>query len=160
MVCQQCGATSDEGQRFCYNCGARLEAQPAGSVQQPTLVASAQGGQSFPPPPAPIEPAYQQPGYQQSVPGGYMPMAIPNSNQAIISLVCGILSWVLLPVIAAIPGVITGHMARREIRDSGGRVGGDGLALIGLVFSYSNLALAVLGLCAFFAFFVLVVAAA
>lgn len=151
MVCPQCGATSDEGQRFCYNCGARLDSQ------QVTQVASPQGVQPIPPPPAPIEPAgYQQAGYQQPV--GYAPMAIPNSNLAIISLVCGIVSWVLLPVIAAIPGVITGHMARREIRDSGGRVGGDGLALIGLVLGYANLALAVLGVCAFFAIFVLAVA--
>jgi hypothetical protein len=153
MVCPQCGATSDEGQRFCYNCGARLDSQ------QPTLVASPQGSQAIPPPPAPIEPAgYQQAGYQQTAAAGYAPMAIPNSNLAIISLVAGIISWVLLPVIGALAAVITGHMARREIRDSGGRVGGDGLALIGLVLGYANLALLALGICAFFGFFVLAVA--
>lgn len=153
MVCAQCGATSDEGQRFCYNCGARLDAQA--SAPQPTAVASHEGGQQAWQQPAPIQPG----GYQQA-PGAYLPQPIPNSNMAIISLVAGIVSWVLLPVIAAIAAVVTGHMARREIRESGGRLSGDGLALIGLVLGYANLALLALGICAFFAIFVLAAAGA
>lgn len=153
MVCPQCGATSDEGQRFCYNCGSRLDSQAASSPQ-PVAVASPQGGQPLPPP-APIQPTgYPQPGYQQPAPGAYLPQAIPNSTMAIVSLVSGIISWVLFPIIAAIAAVITGHMARREIRNSGGRLSGDGLALIGLVLGYANLALAFLGICAFIAIFV------
>lgn len=159
MICPQCGATSDEGQRFCYNCGSRLDSQAAGAAQQPVAVASPQGGQPIPPPPAPIQPlSYDQPGYQQPAAGAYLPQAIPNSNLAIISLVSGIISWVLVPLIGAIVAVITGHMARREIRESGGRLSGDGLALIGLVLGYANLAILVLGVCAFIGFIVIAAA--
>jgi hypothetical protein len=155
MVCAQCGAISDEGQRFCYNCGARLEPQPAGAPQPPVQTA---------PPPSLTPPAEPQPlgqpvGYGQG-PAAYGPVAVPNSNLAIISLVSGILTWVLLPVVAAIVAVITGHMARREIRQSGGQLAGDGLALIGLILGYAQIALAFVGVCAGLLFFVIAVAAA
>lgn len=158
MVCPQCGATSDEGQRFCYNCGARIDTQPAAAAPQPSAfppppVMAPPPPQALPPAPAPL--AYDA--YQQ--PGAYLPQAIPNSTLAIVSLVCGILSWVVLPFLAAIAAVITGHMARNEIRNSGGRVSGDGLAMIGLVLGYANLVVAGLGVCGLIAFFVLAVAA-
>jgi hypothetical protein len=68
---------------------------------------------------------------------------------AIISLIAGIVSWIMLPLIAGIAAVITGHMAKREIRESGGRLTGDGLATAGLVLGYLNLGVTVLGVCAF-----------
>jgi hypothetical protein len=154
MVCAQCGAVSDEGQRFCYNCGARLEPQASGAPQPPV--------QTAPPPsltpPAPAQPLGQPLGYQPA-PAAYGPVAVPNSNLAIISLVSGILSWVLVPLIGALVAVITGHMARREIRQSGGQLAGDGLAIIGLVLGYFQIALAILGVCAGLLFFVIAVGA-
>lgn len=57
----------------------------------------------------------------------------------------GIVGWVLIPIVGGIIAVITGHMAKKEIRESRGLLGGDGLATAGLVLGYSNLAL---GLCA------------
>ncbi len=154
MVCAQCGAVSDEGQRFCYNCGARLEPQAAGAPQAPAQTA---------PPPSLTPPVQPQPlgqpvGYQQA-PAAYSTVAVPNSNLAIISLVSGILGWVLLPLIAAIVAVITGHMARREIRQSGGQLAGDGLALIGMILGYAQLALTFLGVCAGLFFFIIAIAA-
>lgn len=56
----------------------------------------------------------------------------------------GVVGWTLLPIVGAIIAVITGHMAKKEIRESNGLLGGDGLATAGLVLGYSNLAL---GLC-------------
>mgnify|MGYP001370381767 CR=1 FL=1 len=145
MICAQCGATSDEGQRFCYNCGARLAEQP----QAATATATAQPLPT-PPQPAPIQPA----AYQQPAPT-YVPQVIPNSALAIASLVSGILAWVpLLPVIGAIIAVVTGHMARGEIRRSAGRLAGDGMAIIGLILGYAQLALLALGACLFFLFIV------
>jgi hypothetical protein len=67
---------------------------------------------------------------------------------AVISLISGIISWFLLPIIGGIIAVITGHMAKREIRDSGGRLAGDGMATAGLVLGYLNLGVTVLGICA------------
>jgi len=43
--------------------------------------------------------------------------------------------------------IITGHMARRQIKTSLGRQTGDGIATAGLVLGYLNLAFTVLGLC-------------
>jgi len=56
----------------------------------------------------------------------------------------GILSWILLPVVGGMIAVITGHLAKKEIRQSGGLLGGDGLAMAGLVLGYANI---ILGLC-------------
>jgi hypothetical protein len=55
-----------------------------------------------------------------------------------------VLGWTLIPVVGGIIAVITGHMAKKEIRQSDGLLGGDGLATTGLVLGYSNLAV---GLC-------------
>jgi hypothetical protein len=72
------------------------------------------------------------------------PLAPPTSTLAIVSLIAGIVSWFLIPVIAAIAAVITGHMAKSEIRKSNGTLGGNGLATAGLVLGYVQLGL---GLC-------------
>jgi hypothetical protein len=51
----------------------------------------------------------------------YQPQpVVPNSNLAIVSLVMGILGWTLLPTLGAIVAIITGHMAKNEIRKSNG----------------------------------------
>ena len=42
----------------------------------------------------------------------------PTNTMAIVSLVSAILSWFIIPFLGAIVAVITGHMARREIRES------------------------------------------
>ena len=59
-------------------------------------------------------------------------------------MVMGALGWVLIPIVGGIIAVITGHMAKKEIKQSSGLLGGDGIATAGLVLGYSNL---VLGLC-------------
>lgn len=78
--------------------------------------------------------------------------APPTSPLAIVSLVAGILSWIMLPVVGAIAAVICGHMARRDIRDSRGSLGGDGLAVGGLLLGYIHLVVIVLGVLAFVLF--------
>jgi hypothetical protein len=79
-----------------------------------------------------------------STPGSDKP---PTSTMAIVSLVAGIASWVILPFIAAIVAVITGNMAKKEIRESGGTVSGEGLAKAGVILGYVNLGLVLLGIC-------------
>jgi hypothetical protein len=40
---------------------------------------------------------------------------LPTNTMAIVSLVSGILSWFMFPVIGALVAVVAGHMARNEI---------------------------------------------
>jgi hypothetical protein len=63
----------------------------------------------------------------------------PTTNTlAIVSLVSAIVSWFMIPLLAAIVAIVTGHMARGEIKRSYGAQGGDVLAVIGLILGYLN----------------------
>ena len=70
--------------------------------------------------------------------GNQSPIYSKTSNLAIISLIAGILGW-LIPIIGAIIAIITGHKAKGEIRDSGDSLTGDGIATVGLVLGYAQL---------------------
>ena len=62
---------------------------------------------------------------------------------AVASLVAGIAGYILPhPFVAGIVAIITGHMARRQIRQTG--ESGSGLALAGLILGYAHLALSIL----------------
>ncbi len=69
---------------------------------------------------------------------------MPTPGTAIASLVLGIISLVTcyFGFLFAIPGVICGHMALSEIKQSQGRYDGRGLATAGLVLNYIWLGLA------------------
>jgi hypothetical protein len=71
-----------------------------------------------------------------------LPPARPTNSLAIVSLAAGIASFVVVPVIGAVVAVITGHMARGQIRRTG--QDGNGLAVAGLILGYVHLALVVL----------------
>ena len=73
-----------------------------------------------------------------------VPPAQVTSTLAIVSLISGIASWFILPFIAAVAAVITGHMAKNEIKKSNGMQGGNGMATAGMVLGYVQLGL---GLC-------------
>ena len=57
----------------------------------------------------------------------------PSSGKATTSLVLGIVSLVFCGLFLGIPAMIVSRQAKREIRESGGRLGGDGLATAGFV---------------------------
>lgn len=82
-----------------------------------------------------------------SPPPTALPPARPNSTMAIVSLVSGILGLTLFPFLGSIVAVITGYMAKREIRDSQDALAGDGLATAGLVMGWIGIALGVLSIC-------------
>ncbi|TWU59281.1 WD domain, G-beta repeat [Rubripirellula tenax] len=68
------------------------------------------------------------------------------SSLAITSLVFGVLSIFAfclmgLSLVTSIVAVVTGHMAMNRIKNSGGRLTGDGLALTGLIIGYVMLLL-------------------
>lgn len=112
-------------------------------------------GTPFPPPP--LSP-YQQPSYQtppiQSAPPpnpyqappsyqqSYLQPVnrpLPTSGKAIAALivgVAGIVTGLDLLVFPGIVAVVLGHIARREINQRPGQLGGNGLALAGLITGY------------------------
>lgn len=82
-------------------------------------------------------------------------MNVPSrqtSALAITSLVSGLLGWTLIPFIGSLVAIITGHMARSEIRRQPERYEGDGMALAGLILGYLAVGLTVLAVLAFAAF--------
>jgi len=79
----------------------------------------------------------------------------PTSSMALVSLILGILGWVILPLIGSVLAVVFGHVALGEIYRSGGQLGGRGVAQVGLVLGYSAVALEVLSVLVFVVFPVL-----
>lgn len=95
-----------------------------------------------PPPPPPG--MYQQPPMQPGLPGDAYSMGQPQtSGKAIGSLVCGI-AGLLIPFIGAVVAIVLGHLGLSEVKKSGGRLKGDGLAIAGLVLGYLEAAFFVL----------------
>ena len=76
-----------------------------------------------------------------------------TSPLAIASLVSGILGWTLLPWLGSIVAIITGHMARSEIRANPTTKDGDGLALAGLIMGWAMIALSILTILVIMLFF-------
>ena len=76
-----------------------------------------------------------------------------NSNLAIVSLVSGILGWTFVPLLGSLIAVITGHLARAEIRREPERLDGDGLAVAGLILGYSLIIITILSLALLILFF-------
>ncbi len=58
-----------------------------------------------------------------------------TSSLAIISLISGILGWTLAPILGSLVAIVTGHLARKEIRRDPS-LGGDSLAVVGLVLGW------------------------
>ena len=81
----------------------------------------------------------QSQGFAQPVP--------QTSTLAIVSLIAGIATWIFLPLVGALIAIVTGHMAKKEIRASMGRLTGDGLATAGLVLGYMQIILVVIPVC-------------
>lgn len=111
-------------------------------VQQPYAVAPApRAPQGYAPPPA--QPGYGtapgQPGYGTYAQPYPVAAPRPTSPLAITSLVCGlagvVLFWAIIPVLASIAAVITGHMALGQTKRNPA-LGGRGLAIAGLILGY------------------------
>lgn len=85
------------------------------------------------------------------------PVTAPKTNiLAIVALVTGIAGLTVIPFVSSIVAVVTGHMARKEVRRTGEQ--GDGLALAGLITGYIGIGLGVLVGILLFAFLGVVLA--
>lgn len=65
-------------------------------------------------------------------------------GQSIASLVLGILSFLMLGLLAAIPAVICGHLAKSKIKADPENLKGDGQALAGLIMGYITIGITIL----------------
>lgn len=106
-------------------------------VQQ--LVPAGAGGQ----PPAQLGSPYQVSSASQ-IPHAMVGHGPQSSTAAVWSLVLGIISlvfvlfFILIPFVA-IPAIICGHVARKNVKLSQGRISGGGMALAGLILGYVGL---------------------
>ena len=71
----------------------------------------------------------------------------PKSTTAMISLIAGILGVTAVPFIGSIIAVLTGSIARKEIKESEGALAGDGMAQAGLILGWIGIGFTVLGIC-------------
>lgn len=68
-----------------------------------------------------------------------------TSTKAIVGLVLSILAWVLCPIIAAIVALFIAHSSDKEIKASGGSIGGAGLNTATRIISWINIVAYTLG---------------
>jgi hypothetical protein len=162
MKCVTCNYDMPSDVTYCPNCGARVPdaGRTASSAGAPTVqigrsddrrittelderdLDESPARSPYGLPPAPAMPAVPQ---GTLSPAAVLPEATPNSTAAVVSLVFGILGWMLLPLIGPIVAVVAGHIGRRQIRASEGRLGGSGMATGGLILGYLQLGLIALG---------------
>jgi type II secretory pathway pseudopilin PulG len=67
-----------------------------------------------------------------------------TEGKATASLVFGILSILCFGILAGIPAIILGHISRKNIERSMGRLGGGGMAMAGLIMGYCSVLLSLL----------------
>jgi hypothetical protein len=80
------------------------------------------------------------------IPPGFPVQSHQNNGLAIASLVCSIVG--IIPLLFGLPcvlGIIFGFVARGQIRRSNGALGGDGMALAGIIVGFSLIGLFILG---------------
>ncbi len=130
MFCFKCGFNMPDTATVCPQCSTPVQSAP-----QPPAPSAAPSGQ--PASPWLNVPAMQTMPNQALRPG----MEPPTDGKATASLVLGILSVTCLGLLAGIPAIVLGHISRKNIQQSMGRLKGDGMATAGLVMGYISVAL-------------------
>ncbi len=110
------------------------------------------------PPYPPPNPAPPPGGFQQFTPppaGSYgrplVPVTPQPSGEAIGALVCGLLAWSCFPL--GFVAIFLGARARKLVRENPQTVGGDGMALAGMIVGGAIAVLMLLFWLAYFGFF-------
>lgn len=119
-------------------------------------------GQYVPPPAAPVQQPYAQPQPPYGQPQyGY---AVPESQNAknamiwgIVGMALGILTCGPLGLLG-IPGISLGNKAKKEIAASGGRLGGESNANLGVIFGWIGTVLGCIGLLFWIVYFLFIAA--
>ena len=71
------------------------------------------------------------------------PMRPQTSTSAIVALILSIVSWTVCPLITAIVAVVLAYQADKEIRNSGGKVTGQGLSFAAKIIAWINIGVSV-----------------
>lgn len=118
-----------------------------GTPQQPGVTpqpASGQPGGSGPSAHQPGGMPPSAPGYPQTPsPGGYM-NPYPKNSLGVWSLVLGIASFIVCPILASIGAIVTGHMSRKAVRE--GQADNGGLGMAGLILGWASLVLSIVAI--------------
>jgi hypothetical protein len=69
---------------------------------------------------------------------------MPKNDLGVWSLVTGILSWVMCPVVLGVAAIVTGHASMRAVRE--GQADNGAMATVGLVLGWLNVILVAGGL--------------
>jgi type IV pilus assembly protein PilA len=111
---------------FCNHCGREIpdNSQFCNNCGANLAAANPAGPYPVVPPPGPTE-------------------TVPTSGKATASLILGILGLTIFSILTAIPAIILGHSSRKEIKASGGRLKGEGLALAGLIMGWISTGLVI-----------------
>lgn len=115
QYCPSCGRKNDDDADFCQFCGNPMEL-----IQVPSQ-----------------DRRWQQQQYPQK--RFYVPPK--NDDGAVTSLILGIASFLVCPIVLAVPAIIVGNTAKSRIAQSGGTLIGDGLATAGIVCGWINVVL-------------------
>jgi len=93
--------------------------------------------------PSPASP--QAPGDMTSMPVAPEgdPMRPQTSTSAIVALILSIVSWTVCPLITAIVAIVLAYQADKEIRNSGGKVTGQGLSFAAKIIAWINIGVSV-----------------
>ncbi len=72
----------------------------------------------------------------------------PTSGSAIAALILTLLGLLqVLPFLGTIAGLVMGYSARNDIRNSEGRLGGEGIAQAAIILGWIGVALYIIGVC-------------
>lgn len=70
-----------------------------------------------------------------------------TSSLAVVSLVLGIASYFVVPLLGAIAAIITGNLAKKEIQQNPEALSGEGLARWGMILGWINITMSIIGIC-------------
>jgi type IV pilus assembly protein PilA len=126
MFCSRCGANMPDTALSCPRCGAAVSSAPPPPAAAPAAA----------PAPGRVAP----PQWQAAPPAGPYVGPQETDGKAVGSLILGILAMFPFGLLTGIPAIILGHLSRKSIRESLGRLRGDGMALAGLIMGYISIA--------------------
>ncbi len=151
MICDVCGASNEEHARFCDRCGSALKAQSTPAATGATINLSSTDVAQRSDQPVGSARSYSvlHSGHNASQPA-FRPQ---QSGTALLALILSLISFLGPYIITAVPAIILGYNARREIRASGGRLTGEGMAQAAIILGWICIGLSMIGLCMLCAMF-------